>query len=81
MMDETDPLDHNPICHNKQLGPEFPEVARCWCKAEQGRGKAAVPNPSDGTTACCGGRSPSPRTLPKLEIALPQRYSHPGAGA
>ena len=54
MMDETDPSDHNPICHcnSKQLGSELPEVARCWCRAEQGRGKAAVLNPS-GTLPKC----------------------------
>ena len=62
MMDETDPSGHNPICHNHQPGPDFPEVARCWCQAEQG---------SDGTIACCGGHSPSPGTPRKLETALP----------
>lgn len=57
MMDETDPSDHDP-CNSKQ--PEFPEVARCWCRAEQGRGKAEVLNPS--------------RTFLKLEIPLPRGW-------
>lgn len=62
VMDETDPSDHSPIFHynSKQLGPEFPEAARCWCRAEQGRGKAAVLNPS--------------RIVPKLEFALPHGW-------
>lgn len=68
MMAETDPSDHNPVCHNEQLGPEFPEVARCWCEAERGQGKGSGAQPLRGT-------------FPKLEIALPQGYPQPGAGA